>query len=266
MERRQNNGMLYSADTSQALVLSTNYRINGEWYAHVTRYDMITGKVLQETLLDNLPTKASMNHLICADFAANKGVFQMHSAFLYSLDDGSILQEFPYPPAKENQGLSEWESAWSFDCATMKYVPTTPVTEGARIPSNTKWHYASSRDKSVRAIIYPDVMDETDSSVRLYDREEREIGRFVTFASPLFGGNDAQILTLSDNGSLLAMGTERGDVGVYETATGKLLGRYFIFTDKEWAWLAGDGTLTGSEKGMGRFHKLPPQKPEAAKP
>ncbi len=267
MKRRLSGGILYSADTSQALVLDSSYRVNGEWYAHVTRYDMITGKVLKETLLDNLPTKASMNHLICADFAANKAVFQMHSAFLYSLDDGSILQEFPYPPAKEGQWLSDWESAWRFDCASMKFVPTTPVTEHARVPSNNRYHYASSNDKSVRAIIYQDVRDKTDSSVRLYDREEREIGRFATIASPLFGGNDAQILALSHNGALLAIGTELGDVGVYETATGKLLGRYFFFTDKEWAWLAGDGTLTGSEKGIGRLHKIPPtQKKETAKP
>lgn len=253
---KQTYGVLYSDDSSQALVLDSSYRHNNDWYTRTIRYDMKTGKILKKTLLENLPTRASMNDLICADFAANKAVFQMHSAFLYSLDDGSILQEFPYPPAKEKQWLSDWESSWRFDCASMTFIPTTALTKNALIPSKTKWHYASTRDGKTRAIMYLDVMDKTDASVRLYDRDEKEIGRFATFVSPLFGGNNAQNMVLSDNGALLAIGTERGDVGLYETATGKLMGRYYFFTDKEWAWVAADGALNGSDKGKNRMHKV----------
>ncbi len=253
---QQTNGILYSDGSSQALVLNNRYRHNGEWYAMVSRYDMTTGQLLKDTLLENLPTNASVNYLICADFTTNRAVFQMHSAFLYSLDDGSILKEFPYPPAKEKQWLSDWESSWRFNCASMTFVPTTPLTERARIPSAAEHDYASSRDGNTRAVMYLDAMDKTDTTVRLYDRDEKEIGRFATFASPIFGGNMEQNLVFSNNGAFLAIGTELGDVGIYETSTGKLMGRYYFFMDKEWAWVAADGSLSGSEKGKNRLHKV----------
>lgn len=250
-ERQQQvSGFIMSEDSKQLLVLNNRYRTV---HAQVMRYDVQNGTLLQKLVLEKPSQNASMNHLLCVDFNNNTAVFQMYNAFLYSVKDGSVLQQFPFPQRPDGY-TSDWEEAWRFDCSSMAFVATTPATKGARIPSAPKWHYARSRDKKVTAAMYQDTDGKTDRSVRLYYRNGRETGHFTTFASPRFGNNSVNKLSLSDNGALLAVATEQNDIGIYETATGKLLGRYYFFNDGEWVWVASDGTLHGSDEGKSRLH------------
>jgi WD40 repeat protein len=259
LKRRYTPQLLFSADGNRALAMDNQMRASarhkdkrgrGDWMSEVTEYDLVTAREVRSTVLENLGTGSNMYHLLCVDFDKQIAAFKLYSAFVYSLKDGSLQREVKMPKAPESEWLSIWEGKWRFDCDRLDFVPASP--ELTNTPGDWQRDHAESANGRIRARI--DSLE--DATVTIYDKSGKERNNFKTIATPWDRGNYSSAVALAPDGSLLAVGTELGDIAIYDTTQGKQLGRYIYFSDGEWAWISADGAVNGSKTGMARLEML----------
>ncbi len=259
LKRRYTPQLLFSADGNRALAMDNQVRASarhkdkrgrGDWLSEVTEYDLVTAREVRSTVLENISTGANVYHLLCVDFEKQIAAFRLYPAFVYSLKDGSLLREVKRPKAPESEWLSIWEGKWRFDCDRLDFVPASP--ELPNTPADWQRDYAESADGRIRARI--DSLE--DATVTIYDSTGKEQNRFKTIATPWDRGSRSSAVALAPDGSLLAVGTELGDIAIYDTTQGKQLGRYIYFSDGEWCWISSDGAINGSGAGILRLEML----------
>lgn len=255
LKRRYTPQLLFSPDGNRALAMDNQLWANGnslrgDRLSEVTEYDLVNAREVRSTLLKNINTGANVYHLLCVDFDKQIAAFKLYSAFVYSLKDGSLLREVKMPKAPESEWLTIWEGKWRFDCDRLDFVPASP--DLTNTPADWQRDHAESANSRTRVRI--DSLE--DATVTIYDNAGKQRNSFKTIATPWDRENRSSAVALSPDGSLLAVGTELGDVALYDAAKGKELGRYIYFSDGEWSWVAPDGTVNGSEAGMSRLEML----------
>lgn len=221
--------------------------------------DLNKGTIPQKYLLRDLQdTIARFYRLACVDFTTNSATVidsdgrgqdadgrrpstwnSPTRALIYSLADGKQLRIID----------SKTDKAGTFDCDKMVFKPRNEEGEPEQKPLHFYKNFVSGRF----------LLRSDDGSVTVIDREKDKPWRLKTFATTFHGwenSNQIECMAISADGRLLAIGTNKGDVGLYDVKKGKWLGTYLYLGYKEWIWYTADGIINASKGGSELVRKV----------
>lgn len=69
-------------------------------------------------------------------------------------------------------------------------------------------------------------------------------------------GNHVILMAMSPDGSTLVVGTNKGDIGLYDVKNEKWLGTFLYLAFKEWIWYTDKGIVNASKNGAGLVVKV----------
>lgn len=243
-----------SPDGRHAVALANNELIGNGFYRLpvLQRLDLARGSVTHSFKLEHLKDDiARFYQLGCVDFMSGTATVidtdgrgrddtgrrpsTYHSpdrALVYALNNGSLLRTIH--PGKAKAGR--------FDCEQMqfddKHYPEQPELEGQH-----HYNYLETPKLSIRS---------EDGVVAVIDRHSGISRRIKTLATGFTNwetGNHVTKMALSPDSRLLAVGTNQGDVGLYDLRTEKWLGTYLYLGYGEWIWYTEEGIINASTHG-----------------
>ncbi|NVN99064.1 MAG: WD40 repeat domain-containing protein [Geobacteraceae bacterium] len=159
-------------------------------------------------------------------------------ALLYSLADGKFLKSI----------MAESDENLSFDCISMKFAGAPRQSYSELEGGHHYNHLNSDRFSVISEDGLVKISDKIDGSVRLIETSGTNFTSWET-------GNHVITLAMSPDGSTLAVGTNKGDVGLYDVNREKWLGTFLYLAYKEWIWYMDKGIVNSSKGGAGLVRK-----------
>lgn len=161
-------------------------------------------------------------------------------ALYYSLTDGTLIRTI----------TADTDKNLPFDCATMSFAG-----KPREFSSDLKdgHHYNHLENDRL------DVLSE-DGNITVTNKMDGSIKRFVTSGTNFTSwesGNHVITMALSPDNATLAVGTNKGDVGLYDIKREKWLGTFLYLAFKEWVWYTDKGIVTASKHGSELVRKIP---------
>ncbi|UFS71371.1 WD40 repeat domain-containing protein [Geomonas sp. RF6] len=219
--------------------------------------DLTTGKTTKKFLLRDLQdTIARFYELRCIDFVAETATVldtdgrgrdpeghrpstwnSPDRALVYSLVDGSRLRE-----------IAAGSHAGSCSCEKGAFEG---AIEGKAEKEEPLHHYKLfvSGRYSMRS---------DNGLIIVKDNQGQTSWRVETFATPFESwehSNQIEAMAISSDGKMLAIGTNKGDVGLYNVHEGRWIGTYLYLGYKEWIWYTRKGIANSSAHGMNLVQK-----------
>jgi WD40 repeat protein len=243
-------------DGANGVALANNELIGDGFYRLpvIQLLDLVGGTVTASFKLDHLKDQyARYFDLTCVDYAAKTAVVLDNDgdrrdekgrrpnpgrlpnrALTYSLTDGALLNTIT---AATDQNIP-------FDCATRTFTGTPRQFHAALDGGHHYNHIETDRFSITSEDGLVTVTNTQDGSTR---RIETTGTNFTSWET----GNHVITMALSPDGSTLAVGTNKGDVGLYDVKKEKWLGTYLYLGYKEWIWYTEKGIVNASQNGKG---------------
>ena len=241
--------------------------------------DLTSGTVNGLFKLDELKhSSARWFGLACVDFAARTAVVLDHDgrreakegrspnfgrlpnlALLYSLADGKLLKTISADDSSDEKRNCFFDKSGSldcrankdvkFDCATMQF---TKLERSSHPELKDRSHYAYLESDRLSVVSENGLLTVTDKN----DNSSRTIETSGTGFTSWETGNHVITMALSPDSSTLVIGTNKGDVGLYDVQKGKWLGTFLYLAFKEWVWYTDKGIVNASEHGRELVRKV----------
>lgn len=234
-DEERNSGFIASPDGKQGVSLDYSVLVDGHWKIPALQtVDLEQGtKGKQFLLLEEKKDSFRETTLQCADFSAKKAVVRTQDgrALEYSLGDGKQLRQVD----------SVSKDTDVFDCEQMKFVSPKIILPKEKLQHAWRYQFAISGRY---------LAESEEGTISITDLEKKTVSKFATFATPVGtdgnDGNEGATVALSPDGGMLAIGTNKGDVGLYDVKKRKLIGTYLYLGYKEWLWYTPDGSYNAS--------------------
>jgi WD40 repeat protein len=249
------------SDGASGVALSNNELIGDGFYRLpvLQLLNLAAGTVTATFKLDNLKDRYSRYYdLTCVDFNAKTAVVLDNDgdrrdengrlpnigrlpnrALLYALTDATLLKTI----------TSDVDKDLPFDCATMTFAGK-PREFNADLKNGHHYNHLENNRF--------DILSE-DGNITVTDKKDGSTRRFATSGTNFTSwetGNHVITMALSPDGSTLAVGTNKGDVGVYDIKREKWLGTFLYLAYKEWVWYTAKGIVNASKNGRELVRKL----------
>jgi len=257
----QTSDVEVSPDGASGVALANNELIGDGFYRLpvLQMLDLVGGKVTASFKLEHLKNQyARYFDLACVDYAAKTAVVLDNDgdrregngrrpnpgrlpnrALLYSLTDGALIKTL----------TAETDRNIPFDCAARTFAGTPRQFHAALDGGHHYNHIATDRFSITSEDGLVTVTDTRNGSIQHIETSGTGFTKWET-------GNHVVTMSMSPDGSTLAVGTNMGDVGLYDVKNGKWLGTYLYLGYKEWIWYTAAGIVNASKGGSELVRKV----------
>lgn len=231
-EEERNSGFIVSPDGKRGVSLDYSVLVDGHLQIPALQtVELERGtKGKQLLLLEEKKTHFSETTLQCADFSAQRAVLRTQDgrALEYSLTDGKLLRLVDVTDKKTDL----------FDCERKRYATPEFLLPKEKLQQPWRYQYALSGHY---------LAESEEGVITVTDLKKNTVSIFTSFANPVgTDGNEGTTVAISPDGGIVAIGTNKGDVGLYDVKKAELIGTYLYLGYKEWLWYAPDGNYNGS--------------------
>lgn len=263
-----------SPDGTNGVAITNNELIGNGFYRLpvVQAVDLRSGTVNGVFKLDNLKhSYARWFDLACVDFTAGTAVLLdndgsrqtmdgrspnfgrlSNRALLYSLADGKLLKTISSDNSSDEKHNCFFDKSGSLDCRANKDVKFDCIAmqftgeERHVQPELENLHHYAYVESDRLSVVSEDghvtATDKKDGSTRTFATSGTNFTSWET-------SNHVITMALSADGSTLAVGTNRGDVGFYDVRKEQWLGTYLYLGYGEWVWYTDNGIMNASQGG-----------------